>query len=410
VKKVLEISLGVLAAIGGFVDIGDLVFNSEAGATFGYQLIWAVVLGAIGIAVYAEMCGRVATVAKRPVFDVIRDRMGFGFGLGTLIASQFVNLLTLAAEVGGVALVLELLTGFLYHPLVLLALVILVLTVWVLPFEGIERIFGFGGLLLLTFTVAALKLGPNWNHFANGFVPHPQHTSEYLIWGYFAVGLIASTLMPYEVYFYSSGAVEEGWTPTGELGLNKVTAIVGFGLGAFLSISIMTLMAEYFLPLGIDPDSLGSVALAPQANLGVIGLLLVLLGMFFAVGGAAIDAAFSGAYNMAQFFGWDWGKYRKASGAPRFTLTWLILFGLAFLIIITGVNPIYVTEFAVVFSVVAMPLTYLPILLVARDRGYMGAYANGRLGNILGWAYFAVILAVAISAVPLLVLTNLGQG
>jgi Mn2+/Fe2+ NRAMP family transporter len=408
-KNLLQIALGILAAIGGFVDIGDLVFNSEAGATFGYQLIWAVVVGAIGIAVYAEMCGRVAAVAKRPVFDVIRERMGFGFGLGTLIASQFVNLLTLAAEVGGVALVLELLTGFLYRPLVVLALVILVLSVWILPFEGIERVFGFGGLLLLTFTVAALKLGPNWGHFANGFVPHPHDTNEYLIWAYFAVGLIASTLMPYEVYFYSSGGVEEGWGPS-DLKLNKLTAIVGFGFGALLSISIMTLMAEYFFPLGIDPQFLGSVALAPQAVLGVVGLLLALLGMFFAVAGASIDACFSGAYNMAQFLGWEWGKYRKATGAPRFTLTWLILFGLAFLIIITGVNPIYVTEFAVVFSVVAMPLTYLPILLVARDRGYMGSYANGRVGSVLGWAYFGVIIVVALSAVPLLVLTNLGQG
>jgi manganese transport protein len=408
-KNLFQVALGVLAAIGGFVDIGDLVFNGEAGALFGYQLIWAVVLGAIGIAVYAEMCGRVATVAKRPVFDVIRERMGFGFGLGTLIASQLVNLLTLAAEVGGVALVLELLTGFLYRPLVLLAVVLLVLTVWVLPFEGIERLYGFGGLLLLTFTVGTLKLGPNWNHFANGFVPHPQHTNEYLIWGYFVVGLIASSLMPYEVYFYSSGAVEEGWGPS-ELKLNKVTAIFGFGLGAFLAISIMVLSAEFFLPLSIDPDSLGSVALAPQAVMGEIGLLLALLGMFFAIGGAAIDASFSGAYNLAQFFGWEWGKYRKPSGAPRFTLTWLVMFGLAFLIIITGVNPIYVTEFAVVFSVVAMPLTYLPILLVARDKGYMGSFANGRLGSLLGWAYFVVILLAAISAAPLLVLTNLGQG
>src|ERR1044071_277911 len=102
-KKIFQIALGILAAIGGFVDIGDLVFNVQAGATFGYQLLWGVVVGGIGIIVYSEMCGRVAAISKRPVFDAVRERCGFGLGLGALIASEIVNLMTLAAEVGGVA-------------------------------------------------------------------------------------------------------------------------------------------------------------------------------------------------------------------------------------------------------------------------------------------------------------------
>jgi Natural resistance-associated macrophage protein len=107
VRKVLEIALGIIAAVGGFVDIGELVFNAQAGAEFGYGLLWAVPVGVLGIATYAEMCGRVATVARRPVFDVVRQRLGFGLGLFTLVASQILNLLTLAAEVGGVAFILQ---------------------------------------------------------------------------------------------------------------------------------------------------------------------------------------------------------------------------------------------------------------------------------------------------------------
>ena len=45
--KIFQIALGILAAIGGFVDIGDLVFNVAAGATFGYQLLWVVVVGVV---------------------------------------------------------------------------------------------------------------------------------------------------------------------------------------------------------------------------------------------------------------------------------------------------------------------------------------------------------------------------
>jgi Mn2+/Fe2+ NRAMP family transporter len=63
-KKIFQVALGILAAIGGFVDIGDLVFNVEAGATLGYQLLWVIVVGVVGIIVYSEMCGRVAAVAR----------------------------------------------------------------------------------------------------------------------------------------------------------------------------------------------------------------------------------------------------------------------------------------------------------------------------------------------------------
>jgi manganese transport protein len=410
VNKPLQIALGILAAIGGFVDIGDIVFATTSGATFGYELLWATVVGVVGIIVYSEMCGRVATVAKRPVFDVVRERMGFGFGLATLVSSQVVNLMTLAAEVGGVALALQLLLGLPYRGLVLVALVMLVLVSWFLPFEWIERVYGFGGLLLIAFTVAALKLAPDWHLLLSGLVPDLPSDGTELIWAYFVVGLVSAALMPYEVYFYSSGVVEEGWDPHNDLSLNRLNSVVGFGLGAFLSMSLTVVAAQLFLPRGIEPEFLGTVGLATLAPLGQLGLLLGLIGIFFAVSGAAIDTCFSGAYNLAQFFGWEWGKYRGPRGAPRFTLTWMAFLGLGFLIIITGVNPLYVTELAVVFSVVAMPLTYVPILLVARDHGYMGEYANGRLGNALGWTYFGVIAIIALSAVPLLVLTNLGQG
>src|SRR4051794_24293298 len=193
-KKALEVSMGILAAIGGFVDIGDLVFNAGAGALFGYQLIWAIVVGMVGIAVYAEMCGRVATVTARPVFDVVRERLGFGVGLCGLIASQLVNVITLTAELGGVALVLELLTGWPYRPLVAVAAVLLIATIWFLPFQWIEKLFGFGGLLLVSFTVAAIHLGPDWGSLGAGFLPHFDHTTSYLVWAYFAVGLISTSM------------------------------------------------------------------------------------------------------------------------------------------------------------------------------------------------------------------------
>jgi manganese transport protein len=406
--KIFKIALGILAAIGGFVDIGDLVFNVAAGAMFGYQLLWVVVVGVVGIIVYSEMCGRVAAISNKAVFDAVRERVGFRAGLVTLIAAQVVNLMTLAAEVGGVAICLRLLSGLPYRWLILAAIVGLGIVVWVVSFEWIERIFGYGGLCLLVFAVAAVKLHPDWGAVAHGYVPH-MNTDDTALYLFFAVGLLGAAMTPYEVYFYSSGGVEEGWKAK-DLGLNRANAIIGYSLGGFFSFVLMITGGALFLEQGIQPDFLGSIALGAEVPVGQIGLLLALIGILFAVGGASIDTLFSGAYNLAQFFGWEWGRYRHASGAPRFTLTWMVLLVFALAIVMTGIDPVQLTEYAVIFSVVALPLTYLPILLVANDRAYMGKYANGRVSNVLGVAYLVVILIVSLTAIPLMIITNVGQG
>jgi manganese transport protein len=406
--KIFKIALGILAAIGGFVDIGDLVFNVAAGAIFGYQLLWVVVVGVVGIIVYSEMCGRVAAISNKAVFDAVRERVGFRAGLVTLVAAQVVNLMTLAAEVGGVAICLRLLSGLPYRWLILAAIVGLGIVVWVISFQWIERIFGYGGLCLLVFAVAAVKLHPDWGAVAHGYVPH-MNTEDTTLYLFFAVGLLGAAMTPYEVYFYSSGGVEEGWKAK-DLGLNRANAIIGYSLGGFFSFALMITGGALFLEQGIQPDFLGSIALGAEVPIGEVGLLLALIGILFAVGGASIDTLFSGAYNLAQFFGWEWGRYRHASGAPRFTLTWMVLLVLALAIVMTGIDPVQLTEYAVIFSVVALPLTYLPILLVANDRAYMGKYANGRVSNVLGVAYLVVILIVSLTAIPLMIITNVGQG
>jgi Mn2+/Fe2+ NRAMP family transporter len=110
VKKLFALMLGVLTAIGGFVDIGDLVTNGLVGARFGMSLAWVVVVG-VGICVFAEMSGRVAAVSGRATFDLIRERLGPRVGVANLVASMLVTFLTFAAEIGGVALALQLATS-----------------------------------------------------------------------------------------------------------------------------------------------------------------------------------------------------------------------------------------------------------------------------------------------------------
>jgi manganese transport protein len=403
-KKIFQLALGIIAAIGGFVDIGELVFNTQAGANFRFQLLWAVPVGVIGIVVFAEMTGRVAAVSGRPVFDAVRMRMGLNVGLVTLVASLLINLITLAAEVGGAALVLQLLFDVNISTLILLSVMGLVLIIYFVPFGGIERIFGYMGCALLVYVAAAVHLKPDWHQIGQGLVPSWHFSALY---AYFVVGVIGAALIPYEVYFYSSGAIEERWSIR-DLNLNRANAVLGFALGGILSIALIVVAGEVFFTPHIQPGYLGTTALGAQHAYGETGLLLALLGMLFAVGGAAVECAFSGAYTLAQFAGWEWGKYRRPRDAPRFTLAWLIFFALAFVIVETGVDPVLLTEYAVILSVVALPLTYLPVLLIARDRTFMGEHANGIVGNVLGWLYFVILLVVSLAAIPLMIITEGG--
>src|SRR5215218_10854392 len=107
--------------MGGFVEIGELLFSVNGGAKFGYSLLWVVLLGTIGVITYGEMSGRIAAVAQQPVFFLIRQRAGYAAGLGTLVAALAVSVLTCAAEIGGVALILKLLFGGNYFLLIVLA-------------------------------------------------------------------------------------------------------------------------------------------------------------------------------------------------------------------------------------------------------------------------------------------------
>ena len=134
--KALELFLGILTAVGGFVDISELVFMSQAGAIFGYRLLWMIVLGTVGIIIFGEMSGRIAAVTHQPVFYLVRERAGFAAGLVTLGAADLVSLLTCAAEIGGLALVLKLVVGAPYGILALAAAAFLLIAVWALPFRS----------------------------------------------------------------------------------------------------------------------------------------------------------------------------------------------------------------------------------------------------------------------------------
>jgi Mn2+/Fe2+ NRAMP family transporter len=411
VNKLLEIFLGILTAMGGFVEIGELTFMTNAGSKFHYQLLWMVLLGTVGIMVYGEISGRIAAVRGQAVFNVVRERAGIRLGLLTLASATLVCLLTCAAEIGAIALLWQLLSGWPYRGLLLLALLFFLLVIWFLPFKAIERVFGLLGLLMVVFIVVALKMHPDWSQVAAGLVPTlPSGPSDkQLLYAYYGVALLSSVMLPYETYFYASGAIEDRWTPQ-DIPLNRVIVIVGFALGGLLAAALMSVGNAYLGPHQVEAGLPGTAAFSAASQLGRAGLWLAIGGMFFAFAGAAIETAMCSAYDIAQFFGWPWGKFRAPRNAPRFVLAWAIVLVLATAVVMTGVDPIQVVEYSIVFSVVILPLTYFPMMAISRDPDVMGVHVNGPIANTLGWLYFVLVTVAAVAAIPLLILTHGGEG
>jgi Mn2+/Fe2+ NRAMP family transporter len=407
VKNVLGIFLGILTAIGGFVDIGDLVTNAVVGSRFGLSLAWVLPVGVVGIIVFAQMSGRVAAISGRATFEIIRERLGPRLGLANLGASFLINLLTLTAEVGGIALAMQLASGIqplLWMPIAAIAVWIVL---WRVKFSVMENVVGLLGLCLVAFAVAVFLLKPDWGELARQAVPAmptSEHPSTY--W-YYAVALFGAAMTPYEVFFFSSGAREEGWTKR-DLSESRANVLIGFPLGGLLSLSIAVCATLVMLPRGIQVESLSQVAM-PLASAGGRLLLIVgILGMVAATFGAALETALSSGYTIAQYLGWPWGKFRRPSEASRFHLVMIVSLLIGLGVLATGVDPVQVTEGSVVFSALALPLTYLPILLVANDPQYMGDEVNGRFTNGIALVFLALILVASIAAIPLMIVSGMG--
>jgi Mn2+/Fe2+ NRAMP family transporter len=407
--KLFSVALGILTAIGGFLDIGDLVTNAVVGSRFGLALAWVVPVGVLGICLYANMAGRVAAVSGRATFEIIRERLGPKAAASNLSASFLINLMTLTAEIGGVALALQLATDvgrMMWIPVAAFAVWVVI---WRVKFSIMENVTGLLGLCLIVFAVSVFALHPNWGNLIHQatapIIPEQESSATY--W-YYAVALFGAAMTPYEVFFFSSGAVEEHWTRK-DLGTSRINVMIGFPLGGILSIAIAAGAAIVLLPNQIEVTSLSQTVMPVVAAGGKLALAFVIVGIVAATFGAALETTLSGGYILAQFLGWTWGKFRRPAEAARFHVVMFVTIIVGSAVLFTGVDPILVTEYSVVFSAIALPLTYLPILIVANDAQYMGDETNGKVMNTLASVYLVIILIASLSAIPLMIVTGAGQ-
>jgi manganese transport protein len=402
------LALGVLTAVGGFVDMGGIVTASQAGARYRYALLWTVIPGLIGLIVCAEMAGRVAINSSRTLFDVIRDRLGSRLALLPLGSVVVVNTLTLVVEIAGMSLALQIATRVNYLIWFPAAALFLGVILWKAGFDLLENGSALCGLAMFVAVAAMLKLGPSWGRLGAETV-HPSLHEVHGLPAYLfaAVGLLGSYMTPYQFAFYSSGAIEEEWGGE-ELLTNRITAVLGSIFGAGIDVGLMVVAAIVLFPRHADVGSLRDAGEPLKQAFGSWGLGLFLIGTFAVTLGAGLETALSGSYAVCQYFGWDWGKKGRPGQAPLFSLGYIVMILLAVAIAYTHVDPIQLTMVTMAAAAVALPFTFLPLLIVANDQEYVGEQHNSVALNLVAILIFALLCLVTLAALPLFVLSGGG--
>ena len=398
-SKLFEIALGIVTGIGGFLETGSLATSAQAGAAFGFQLAWAIVLGTVCIAFLVEMGGRLAAVSRHTLPDAMRERFGIAFFLVPLVTVGLVSFLVLASEIGGVCLALQFASGIAFRWWALPVAGLVWLVLWKGTFGMVEKGASLLGLVTLAFVVGAARLHPPTAELTAGLLPSlPAH--EPARYWFMAVSIIGASVSPYLFYFYSAGAVEDGWDES-YIGINRVIAGAGMAFGGVVAVAVLVCAAMVLHPLGIQISRYEQIPLILATPLGRAGFVLFILSLAIACFGAALEIALQLAYMAAQGLGWRWGENLQPRDAARFTLVYTAGLPLAGLVILTGIDPLKLTVFSMALTALSLPVTVVPLLVLMNDPIYLGERTNGWISNAAVLAIGLVACVVALVAIPL---------
>lgn len=398
-KTALKVALGVLTGIGGFLDVGAIATSAEAGAVFGPRLLWVVAFGTLCIIFLVEMAGRLAAVSKHTLADALRERYGWRYFVIPFSCEIVVDLLVLAAEIGGVCLAFQFVTGIPYRWFAIPVALLVWLLLWRGSFGFVEDATSILGLVTIAFIVGAIKMKPDWHTVAAGFVPSaPAHDAAH--YWYVALSITGAIISPYLIYFYSSGAVEDGWSVK-ELRVNRVVATIGMGFGSVVAMGVMICAAATLLPAGIAMDDYTQAPLMLSRALGMPGLYLFAASLGIACFGACIELTLELAYLIAQTFGWNWGENIAPKQNARFAAVYTGAILIAACITIIAGDPLKLTLFTMAVTVLILPLLLVPMIMLMNDRKFLGKHRNGWISNTMGVVIIITVIVLAISAIPL---------
>ncbi|HUQ47679.1 MAG TPA: Nramp family divalent metal transporter [Gemmatimonadaceae bacterium] len=398
-KKIIQVALGIVTGIGGFLEIGSVSTSIQAGAAFGYKLIWALVVGIACLSFLIEMSGRFAAVSKHTVVSGLRDRFGFGFSTVVLSGVALVILLVLTAELGGVALSIELMTGIGFSWWTLPVVFVAWLLIWKTNLDVLEDGSSVLGLITLCFAVAVHRLHPDWGSVMSGAVPSLPSNDKAHYW-FICVSILGASITPYLMYFYSSGAVEDKWDATW-LGVNKIIAFAGIAFGGLLAIAVVIVAANVLLPQHIAGDTFDQMAGMMMTPFPKWGKALFAASLGITCLGAATEVALSLSYIVGQGLGWNSTENAPPAKEARFSTVYTLALVVAALPLLAGLDPLKVTSMAMALTAATLPLAIVPFLVLMNDSRYLEEHTNGVISNSVVVVVMVMSFVLAIVSIPL---------
>jgi NRAMP (natural resistance-associated macrophage protein)-like metal ion transporter len=392
-RWLLILGPGLVASSAGN-DAGGIATYSSAGAQFGYDLIWVMVVITVSLSIIQEMVARLGAASGQGLLDLIRHRFGIGWAMlatGTILVA---NSVLIVSEFVGIGAAAELL-GVSRYIAVPIAAVVLWYLVTRGTYQGVEKIFLLMTLVFFIYPVAAVLAKPDWGAVLRGaFVPTIRPENSYLV---LLVGLIGTTVTPFMQLFQQSSIVERG-VARRHYGPERLDAYFGAFFSNLMSITMMIATAATIYVAG--PRGLASAEDAAKALEPAVGPAAVTL---FAVGllGASMLAAavlpLATAYGVTEAFGLPKGVNLDFRRARLFfgLFTLLIILGAIFAMI-PGLPVIQWLLFVQVLNGALLPVMLVFILLLINDRRLVGPLKNSLLSNILGWGTFALITTAVV--------------
>ncbi|ADV50910.1 natural resistance-associated macrophage protein [Cellulophaga algicola DSM 14237] len=387
-----KIGPGVLVA-AAFIGPGTVTACTLAGASFGYALLWAMLLSVIATIVLQEMAARLGVITQRGLADVIKSELQITWVkylvLGVILSAIVIgNAAYEGGNIGGATLGLEAIFGG--ENTKLYALIIGTIAFALLYFgnyKTLEKAFvSLVIIMSLSFLLTAIITKPDIVAIAKGlFVPSIPENSILSI-----IALVGTTVVPYNLFLHAS-LVSEKWKSKSDLKSARRDTIIAIALGGIVSMAIMIAATS------ISNNTISSVmdlAKGLEPLFGATAKYFMGVGLFAAGITSAITAPLAAAYVVNSIFGWKAGLDDK-----RFKAVWMsiIVIGLSFLIF--GLKPIEIIKFAQIANGILLPVIAIFLLWVVNRKQVLGTYRNTLFQNILGVLIVVLTIILGIKSI-----------
>jgi Mn2+/Fe2+ NRAMP family transporter len=378
-------------------DAGGISTYTQAGAQYGYTLLWSLIPMTIALYVTEEMCARMGVVTGKGLSDLIREEFGFRPTFFVMITGFFVDLANVVAEFAGVAAAMQI-----FHVSKYISVPIAAVLVWVLVLRGtyrqVEIIFLAACVLYLSYVASAIFAKPDWLEAArNTVIPSLHFNAGYLV---MLTGLVGTTIAPWQFFYLQAGFVEKKVSAR-QYPQARADVLIG-------SISCMVIVFFIIVCTAATLYASGqrSITDAAEAAKALIPLAGKWAGTLFAFGllNASLFAAsilpLSTAHVICEGLGFEAGIDHKFNEAPIFYWLYTILIAVGAGIVLLPSAPLWkILIFSQVGNGIWLPVVVIFILLLVNRRDLMGEYVNTLTFNIVAWvtAIAMILLTLVLS-------------